>query len=128
MSANFTIPPGDPNYEGHAKLTFGEPVELVFLQPHMHVRGKDMTVQLVYPTGEMETLLSVPRYDFNWQIVYYLEQPKLLPKGTRVQVTSHWDNSPNNPNNPDPTQTVRWGNQSWEEMLSLAMGVILDRD
>jgi hypothetical protein len=127
-SPNWTIPPRDPNYEGHAKLTFGEPVEFVFLQPHMHVRGKDMTIRLVYPTGESQTLLSVPHYDFSWQIVYYLDKPLQLPKGTHVEVTAHWDNSANNPSNPDPNATVKWGNQSWDEMLSVAMGVIVDRD
>jgi len=125
---NWTIGPGNPNAEGHAKLTFGEPVELVFMQPHMHLRGKDMTIRLVYPTGESETMLSVPRYDFQWQIIYYLDKPRQLPKGTRVEVTAHWDNSVNNPNNPDATATVKWGNQSWDEMLSFAMGVIIDRD
>ena len=122
------IPPGDPNYEGHGRLTFGEPVELVFIQPHMHLRGKDMTVRLTYPDGKTETLLSVPRYDFNWQIIYYLQEPLKLPAGTKVEVTAHWDNSANNPFNPDPTKTVRWGNQSWDEMLSVPMGVIVDRD
>jgi hypothetical protein len=121
------IPPGDPNYEGHGRLTFGEPVELVFLQPHMHYRGKDMTVRLVYPSGETQTLLSVPHYDFNWQVIYYLRDPLQLPAGTRVEITAHWDNSANNPNNPDPTKTVRWGDQSWDEMLSLPMGVIVER-
>jgi hypothetical protein len=127
-SPNWTIPPRDPNYEGHARLTFGEPVEFVFLQPHMHLRGKDMTIRLVYPTGESQTLLSVPHYDFSWQIVYYLDKPLQLPKGTRVEVTAHWDNSANNPYNPDPNATVKWGNQSWDEMLSVAMGVIVNRD
>jgi hypothetical protein len=131
-NANWTIPPGDPNYEGHGRLTFGEPVELVFLQPHMHFRGKDMTVRLVYPAtqdgpGKTETLLSVPHYDFNWQTIYYLKEPLHLPQGTKVEVTAHWDNSANNPANPDPTKTVRWGDQSWDEMLSLPMGVIIDR-
>jgi hypothetical protein len=125
---NWTIPPGDPNYEGKGRLTFGEPVELVFLQPHMHLRGKDMTVRLTYPDGKQETVLSVPRYDFNWQIAYYLERPLALPEGTKVEVTAHWDNSANNPFNPDPTKTIRWGNQSWDEMLSLPMGVIIDRE
>lgn len=124
----WSIPPGDPSYEGHARLTFGEPVELVFMQPHMHLRGKDMTIEIIYPNGKTETLLSVPRYDFNWQILYYLQQPLHLPMGTKVEVTAHWDNSANNPQNPDPTKTVVWGNQSWDEMLSVPMGVIVDRD
>jgi hypothetical protein len=127
-SAKWEIPPGDPDYEGHARLTFGEPVELVFLQPHMHVRGKDMTVRLVYPSGESETLLSVPHYDFNWQIIYYLARPLQLPQGTKVEVTAHWDNSANNPRNPDPSKTVRWGNQSSDEMLSVPLAVIINRD
>jgi Copper type II ascorbate-dependent monooxygenase, C-terminal domain len=127
-SANWTIPPGDPNFEARAKLTFGEPVELVSLQPHMHLRGKDMTIRVTYPSGETETLLSVPHYDFHWQIVYYLEKPLRLPQGTRVEVTAHWDNSAGNPQNPDPAAAVRYGFQSSEEMLSAAMGVIIDRD
>jgi hypothetical protein len=125
-SWKWEIPAGDPNYEGHARLTFGEPVELVFIQPHMHVRGKDMTIRLVYPTGESQTVLSVPHYDFHWQIIYYLDKPLQLPQGTRVEVTAHWDNSAANPNNPDPTKTVKYGFQSTEEMLSAAMGVIVD--
>lgn len=125
---HWEIPPGDPNYEAHARLTFGEPAELVFLQPHMHLRGKDMTIRLQYPTGESETLLSVPRYSFNWQIIYYLAKPLQVPMGTRVEVTAHWDNSANNPNNPDPAKAITWGNQSWDEMLSVPMGVIIDRD
>ncbi|MEQ1947186.1 MAG: cytochrome c [Bryobacteraceae bacterium] len=124
----WSIPPGDPNYEGHARLTFGEPVELVFMAPHMHLRGKDMTVAITYPGGKTETLLSVPKFDFNWQILYYLKEPLALPMGTKVDVTAHWDNSANNPANPDPTKTIAWGNQSWDEMLSLPMGVVVDRD
>ena len=72
-------------------------------------------------------ILSVPRYDFNWQIIYELAKPLALPKGTRVEVTAHWDNSANNPKNPDATKTIRWGNQSTDEMLSLPMSVIIDR-
>jgi hypothetical protein len=127
-SNNWTIAPGDANAEGRAKLTFGEPVELVFLQPHMHLRGKDMTMRLVFPSGESETMLTVPHYDFNWQIIYYLDKPRQLPKGTRVEVVAHWDNSVNNPNNPDASANVTWGNQSSDEMLSFALGVIIDRD
>jgi hypothetical protein len=127
-STDWTIPPGDPDYEGHAKLIFGEPVELVSLQPHMHVRGKDMTIRVIYPSGQSETLLTVGHYDFHWQIVYYLDKPLLLPQGTRVEVTAHWDNSAANPRNPDPGATVSYGPQSWEEMLNAAMGVIIDRE
>ena len=124
----WAIPPGDPNYEGHASLTFGEPVELVFIQPHLHLRGKDMTARLTYPGGEQQVLLSVPHYDFNWQLLYYLDRPLSLPKGSKIDITAHWDNSPNNPANPDPSVTVKWGEQSWDEMLSMAMGVVVDLD
>jgi hypothetical protein len=127
-SWNWTIPAGDPNYEAHAKLTFGDPVELVSLQPHMHLRGKDMTIRVIYPSGESETLLSVPHYDFHWQIMYYLKKPLLLPRGTRVEVTAHWDNSAANLQNPDPAATVRYGVQNTDEMLNLAMDVVVDPD
>jgi mono/diheme cytochrome c family protein len=124
---NLTIPPGDANAEAKATLTFGQPVDFVYMQPHMHLRGKDMTIRSLYPNGESETLLSVPRYDFNWQIVYYEKQPLHLPKGTKLELTAHWDNSPNNKWNPDPTATVHWGDQSWQEMLAAPMAVIVDR-
>jgi len=124
---NLTIPPGDPNAEAQAKLTFGQPVDFVYMQPHMHLRGKDMTIRSIYPTGESETLLSVPNYDFHWQIVYYEEKPIHMPKGTQLELTAHWDNSANNKWNPDPTATVHWGDQSWQEMLAAPMAVIVDR-
>jgi hypothetical protein len=125
-SAKWEIAPGDPNAEGKATLIFGEPVELVSIQPHMHVRGKDMTIRAIYPGGQSQVLLSVPRYDFRWQIIYYLAKPLALPQGTKIEVTGHWDNSANNPFNPDPTATVRYGFQSSEEMLSAAMGVVIE--
>jgi hypothetical protein len=121
------IAPGDPNAEATATLKFGQPVDLVYMQPHMHLRGKDAIIEATYPDGKRETLLSVPRYDFNWQIVYYQRTPLRLPKGTELHLTGHWDNSPANKWNPDPTATVRWGDQSWQEMLSAPMGVIVDR-
>jgi hypothetical protein len=72
---SFTIPPGDPNHAGHAEAEFDQPVELVYSQPHMHLRGKDMDIHLEYPTGESQMLVSVPRFDFNWQLVYYQAKP-----------------------------------------------------
>jgi hypothetical protein len=76
-----------------------------------------MNMRAVYPTGESETLFRVPRYDFNWQLLYEFAEAKAMPKGTRIEVTGTWDNSANNRFNPDPTMEVRWGDQSWEEML-----------
>jgi hypothetical protein len=121
------IAPDDPNAEAKAILKFGQPVDLVYMQPHMHLRGKDATIEARYPDGRRETLLSVPRYDFNWQIVYYQKTPLRLPKGTELHLTGHWDNSAANKWNPDPKAEVRWGDQSWQEMLSAPMGVIVDR-
>jgi hypothetical protein len=124
---NLYIAPGDANAGATAILKFGQPVDLVYMQPHMHLRGKDAMIEVKYPDGKQETLLSVPRYDFNWQIVYYQKTPLRLPKGTELHLTGHWDNSPANKWNPDPTAAVRWGDQSWQEMLSAPMGVIVDR-
>ena len=123
----FVIAPGDSAAPGHAVVTFDHPVELAHIQPHMHLRGKDMMFRVIYPTGESETVLNVPRYDFNWQIVYYFEKPLSLPKGTKLDITGHWDNSAANPYNPDPNATVRWGEQSWEEMFGGPLAVVVDR-
>ena len=83
----------------------------------MHLRGKSFTYTAHYPDGRHEILLSVPNYDFNWQSVYRLAEPKPLPKGTTIQCEAHFDNSAANPANPDPTQTVLWGEQTWDEMM-----------
>jgi len=113
----FEIPAGDANYEVESDVTLQEPAKLVDMMPHMHLRGKDFVYTAFYPTGESEILLRVPRYDFSWQLFYYLADQKILPAGTRLHCVAHFDNSPNNPANPDATQTVRWGDQSWEEMM-----------
>jgi hypothetical protein len=84
----------------------------------MHVRGKSFEYKATYPSGESETLLAVPRYDFNWQLTYYPKEAKVLPKGTVLECVAHYDNSPNNKFNPDPKSDVWWGDQTWEEMLA----------
>ncbi|MBZ5619049.1 MAG: cytochrome c [Acidobacteriia bacterium] len=122
----FEIPPNDPNYETHSMITIGEPAQLVWLMPHMHVRGKDFLYQAAYPTGESETLLSVPKFDFNWQLGYEEAKPVPLPKGTRIECTAHHDNSVNNPANPNPNVTVRWGDQTWEEMMMGWFALVVD--
>ena len=119
------IPPGDPNYASVSEITVEKDTKLIWLQPHMHVRGKDYELRAIYPTGETETLLKT-KFDFNWQIGYEFEKPVLLPKGTKLIGTAHFDNSPNNKFNPDPTATVRFGEQSWEEMNVCFMSVIVD--
>ena len=111
------IPPGEANYRIEASAVLRETATLVAMRAHMHLRGKSFVFRAVYPNGETETLLNIPRYDFNWQPYYSLESPKALPRMTRIECTAVFDNSPNNPFNPDPRVTVFWGPQSWEEMM-----------
>jgi len=113
----FRLPAGDPNVEVTECHTFKQDLYVTSLTPHMHLRGKDSRFEVTYPDGKQETLLLVPHYNFNWQITYKLAEPKFLPKGTRLAIISHFDNSPNNPLNPDPTQVVRWGEASEMEMM-----------
>jgi hypothetical protein len=126
LNARFQIPAGAPNHEVRAVQTFNEDTILTSMTPHMHSRGKDMTYIAHYPDGRSETLLSVPRYDFDWQLTYQLAEPKSLPKGTTLEVIAHFDNSLNNKSNPDPTAVVRWGDQTWEEMMIGFFGTITD--
>jgi len=116
-NSRFTIPPGDPNYKVESQLELAHDVTLRGLAPHMHLRGKDFEYRLIFPTGEQQTILRVPRYDFNWQLWYNPSEDMLLPKGTKVACTAHFDNSANNPANPDPSKAVKYGEQSWEEMM-----------
>jgi hypothetical protein len=85
--------------------------------PHMHVRGKSFKYEIVRPGVEKTLVLDVPRYDFNWQLLYRLAEPLHLPAGSRLEVTASFDNSTGNPANPDPARTVRWGEQTDDEML-----------
>ena len=117
INPRFVIPAGDGNAEVRATLPLTRDTLITGFTPHMHVRGKDMTYIAHHADGTDETLLAVPRYDFNWQITYELAKPKLLPKGTRLEVIAHFDNSTGNKFNPDPTKDVRWGDQTWEEMM-----------
>jgi mono/diheme cytochrome c family protein len=117
INPRFVIPANDGNAEVKATTTLARDTTLTAMTPHMHVRGKDMTYIAHYPDGTSETLLSVPKWDFNWQITYMLATPKVLPKGTQLEVIAHYDNSANNKFNPDPSKDVRWGDQTWEEMM-----------
>lgn len=115
---NLEIPPGEENFRVDANVKVHRDVVLQSLFPHMHLRGKAFEYVAKYPSGETETLLKVPAYDFNWQLTYELAKPLLLPKGTELRATAWYDNSPNNKYNPDPKDLVHWGDQSWEEMLA----------
>ena len=123
-NTSFAIPPGHPNYEVTAKKVFDKDTYLSTLYPHMHVRGKDVSYKIIYPDGREEVVLRVPKYDFNWQTSYKLAEPKFMPKGSTLMVVAHYDNSTGNRFNPDPTATVRWGDQTWEEMLIGYFGTI----
>jgi hypothetical protein len=123
----FAIPAGDANWQSPpAEATFLQDAELVFMFPHMHYRGKDMTYTLEYPDGRKEVVLSVPRYDFNWQLGY--ETSIKVPKGTKLHVDAHFDNSVGNRFNPNPKRTVYYGDMTWEEMMSAFFGVVVDKD
>src|SRR5215471_25831 len=122
----FKIPPGEPNHEVTACYTFDRDVQVIEYMPHMHLRGKDMRYEAIYPDGRRETLLWVPQYNFNWQTIYKLKAPLALPKGTRVVITAHFDNSERNKYNPDPAKAVRWGDPTYDEMMIGWMGYTVD--
>ena len=113
----FRIPAGAVDQEVTECHTFDKDMYITSLTPHMHLRGKSMQMSVVYPDGRRETLLEVPHYDFNWQITYRAAKPIFVPKGTRLMINAHFDNSANNPMNPDPKRTVRWGAASETEMM-----------
>jgi hypothetical protein len=117
LNETFKIPPRDPNYRVDSSFTVNHDVTLLGMHPHMHTRGKDMQYRLVFPNGETRTVLNVPHYNWHWQLWYNLAEPIRLPKGTRIECTAHFDNSANNPENPDPSKTVIWGQQSFDEMM-----------
>lgn len=113
----FVIPPGEPNYRVDVSGTLPNDALLISLFPHMHLRGKAFEYLIAGPNGRIETLLKVPNFDFNWQLNYRLAEPRLIPAGTRLLWAGYFDNSANNPRNPDPAAEVRFGEQSWEEMM-----------
>lgn len=114
---HFLIPPNDPDYIVEAHLTLHANATLVSLLPHMHLRGKSFEFRVVFPDGRTQTLLRVPHYSYDWQLSYYLAHPLALPSGTTIECTAHFDNSSANPRNPDPSKAVRFGPQSWYEMM-----------
>ena len=118
VNPNILIPPDKADHREEAARTLYADCELISIRPHMHLRGKSMEFRVVDPDGRKETLLRIPQYDFNWQLEYILDKPRRLSRGSRLEVTGIYDNSANNSRNPDPSATVRWGDQSWDEMLA----------
>jgi mono/diheme cytochrome c family protein len=128
-ATDLKIPPGAENHEIAVDYRVPADVDLLLMRPHMHLRGKSFRYEAIWPDGRRETLLDVPKYDFNWQHSYVLTEPRRLPKGTTIHCVAHFDNSADNPANPDPRATVHWGDQSWEEMLIGIFAVVrADRD
>ncbi len=117
LNTNLAIPPGASAHLVESEWVVPRDTLLLGMMPHMHLRGKDFEYRADYPDGRSEIILSVPHYDFSWQTSYGLDEPMLLPKGTKIHCTAHFDNSANNPANPDPKAQVTWGDQTWEEMM-----------
>lgn len=113
----FAIPPGDDNYEVVANQPVPTEATILAFFPHMHLRGKAFKYEAILPGGETRVLLDIPRYDFNWQLSYRLAEPLTLPAGSTIRATAWYDNSDKNPANPDATRTVRWGPQTYDEMM-----------
>jgi peroxiredoxin len=111
------IPPGAANHEVVATQAVPKDATIIAFFPHMHLRGKAFRYEAILPDGEKQLLLDVPRYDFNWQLSYRLAEPLNLPAGSTLRATAVFDNSSENPANPDPTRTVRWGPQTYDEMM-----------
>lgn len=111
------IPANTKEYADSMGQKFPRDILAYSFFPHAHFRGRASDFVAEYPDGRKETLVSVPKYDFNWQATYSLTTPKLIPAGTRIVHTTTYDNSKQNPANPDPNRIVPWGEQSWDEML-----------
>jgi hypothetical protein len=111
------IPANDPSYSLTSTKTFDNDAIIQFFHVHMHLRGKSYVMKFIYPDGKEEVALEVPRYDFNWQRTYELTEPMRVPKGTKVEFTGTYDNSPKNRFNPDPAQNVIWGEKTTDEMM-----------
>src|SRR5262245_62099569 len=124
-ASNLAIPAGDSNAEIVSEMTAQIDTQLDYMQPHMHLRGKDYEVRLVYPDGKMETVFKT-KWDFNWQLGVDLAKPISIPKGTRIIGVAHFDNSANNKWNPDPAKLIYWGPQNWDEMQNCFMGFLID--
>jgi peroxiredoxin len=113
----FAIPPGADNHRVDAQLPVPRDAKVLAFLPHMHVRGKAWRYSVKMPNGREEVLLDIPRYDFNWQLLYRYAEPKLIPAGSVIHTSAWYDNSSANPANPDPTKTVKWGPQTTDEMM-----------
>lgn len=115
---NLVIPPGEMDHEMYASYVFDKEVTFYAFRPHMHTRGKDMRAKVIYPDNSTEDLINVANYNFNWQPTYRLEEPMVLPAGSRVVIEGAFDNSIYNPGAADPTIASVGGLQTWDEMFA----------
>jgi hypothetical protein len=126
MNPQLILPPGAGNQRVDSEIEFTQDSHIWALIPHTHLRGKSWEYQLKYPDGRSEVVLSVPKYDFNWQTYYHYTKPLAAPKGSRLQAIAHYDNSTANRSNPDPKVEVHWGEQTWEEMQYTGITYTID--
>jgi hypothetical protein len=126
VNGAFRIPAGADNHEVAAEMTTTADITVRQMLPHTHLRGKSWHYTATYPDGRSEAILSVPKYDFNWQTDYVFAEPLKLPKGTRIRAVAHYDNSTANRSNPNPKVDVTWGDQTWEEMMFTSFVYSLD--
>jgi hypothetical protein len=117
INGKLAIPAGAADYSIAAEMTTTADVTLRRMLPHTHLRGKSWEYTATYPDGRSEVILAVPKYDFNWQTDYVFAEPLRLPRGTKIRAVAHYDNSTANKANPDPKVDVKWGDQTWEEMM-----------
>ncbi len=125
-TVGFEIPPHASNHEIRSSYIIDQDVSVISYFPHGHVRMTDMDLIANYPNGEKRSLINVPKYDFDWQLFYYPQQPVPLPAGTRLDIIAHYDNSAANPNNPDPNRAVGFGLETVDEMMFNVFEFIAD--
>ncbi|RME04663.1 MAG: thiol-disulfide isomerase [Deltaproteobacteria bacterium] len=126
LNTMISIPPGAADFEIQKSFSFPYDIRVLSFMPHMHLRGKSWEYRVRYPNGRIETLLKIPNYDFNWQIIYHFADPPRIPRGSKILCIAHWDNSPNNPRNPDPSRRVTFGFQISDEMMNGWMNYIVE--
>lgn len=114
-NVRFSIPPEADNHEVDAQIRLPFDATVMGFAPHMHLRGKACKYEIT--TNTRKTILDIPRYDFNWQLLYHLAEPMPLKKGDTIHYTAWYDNSSKNPANPDPSKTIKWGQQTYDEMM-----------
>ncbi len=127
MNVTMKLPPGSPDTEVDSAIQFLEDSHITAIFPHTHLRGKSWEYHMVYPDGRSEVVLTVPKYDFNWQTYYVFTNPLAAPKGSRLEAFAHYDNSAENKWNPDPTVEVHWGEQTWQEMQYSGITYFVDQ-